>query len=55
MRPIPKKFVGYGTCGQAALLQRKCGRGDSSEEVRSGCTFHIPQSLWDLDTSIYFK
>ena len=42
MRPNPTNFVGYGTCGQAALLQRKCGRGVviPSEEVH--CTFHIP-------------
>ena len=49
MRPNPTNFVGCGTCGQAALLQRKGGRGDSSEEVRSGRKFHIPQSLWNLE------
>ena len=27
MRPNPTNFVGYGSYGQAALLQRKCSRG----------------------------
>ena len=27
MRPNPTNYVGYGTCGQAALFQKKCSLG----------------------------
>ena len=57
MRPNPTNFVGYGTCSQTALLQRNFNISPSdhtfTEEVRPDRTFHIPQSLWDLDASIY--
>ena len=38
--------------------QSAVGKGlclNSSEEVRSDCTFHIPQSLWDLDAFYILK
>ena len=58
MRPNPTNFVEYGTCGQTALLQRNFNmipppHHNFSEEVWPDRTFHIPQSLWDLDASIF--
>ena len=58
MSPNPTNFVGYRTGGQTALHQRNLTWSPPaqtfSEEVRPDRTFRIPQSLWNLDASIYF-
>ena len=52
MRPNPTNFVGYGTCGQAALLQKKCSKGASK---RDGQTIHQRTTFDDIDRGTIFQ